>query len=555
VTNDLQKILEIEEALVGPGGFFEMEEAEVLGERMMVFKNRARSLRTLIEGSGNLGDKEYIVCGERRITYAAHLKAVASVAKALHEEYGVARGDRVAILAANNPEWVITFWATVSLGAIAVALNGWWVADEIVYGLEDSQPKVLIGDEKRLVRLDDVHVSVPIVSMESDFGELWQYDPDAALSTEPIAEDDPACILYTSGTTGRPKGVVNSHRNIVSVIGIQMFHGLRMLQCRNIAPAESPTTLVTNPLFHVSGLYAGAVIALATGIRSVWMQGRFDAVEAMKIIQNEGVTNWGPMGTVAYRFVTHPDVGKYDLSSITTIGSGGAPMSRDLQDRLRQAFPGASDSLALGYGSTECTALATLNFGDEFRKKPHSSGRIFPTVQVEIRDAAGRPVEEGIDGEIFVRGPGVMLEYWQLPEETSKTILPGRWLCTGDIGRREEGELVINARARDLIIRGSENVYPAEIEHRLQAHPGVEEAAVVGVEHEELGQEVKAIVVPTANSSLDTDELAAWVSESLAYFKVPAHWEVRSDPLPRNALGKVMKHLLDGDQENPFTEE
>jgi acyl-CoA synthetase (AMP-forming)/AMP-acid ligase II len=312
---------------------------------------------------------------------------------------------------------------------------------------------------------------------------------------------------------------------------------------------------VTNPLFHASGLYAGAIIALATGIKSVWMQGRFNPVEAMELIQNERVTNWGPMNTVAYRFVDHPDVGKYDLSSITTIGSGGAPMSRELQDRLRQVFCAASDSLALGYGSTECTALATLNFGDEFRNKPHSSGRAFPTIQVEIRDAVGRPVEEGIDGEIFVRGPTVMLEYWRLPEETKKTILPGRWLCTGDIGRHEDGELVINSRARDLIIRGSENVYPAEIEHRLQAHPKVAETAVVGVEHEELGQEVKAIVVPTSSASLDTEELAAWVSESLAYFKVPAHWEIRTDPLPRNAVGKVMKHLLDKDQENPFTED
>ncbi len=553
--DELKKILEIEEALCGPGGFFEMEEAEVLGERMLVFKNRARSLRTLIQGSANFGDKEYIVYGERRITYAAHLEAVASVAKALHDQYGVVKGDRVAILAANNPEWIITFWATVSLGAIAVGLNGWWVADEIVYGLQDSQPKLLVGDERRLARLEGVQVSVPIVSVESDFGELLQYDAGASLSAEPIAEDDPACILYTSGTTGRPKGVVNSHRNIVAVTGIQMFHGLRMLQCRGIAPPESPTSLVTNPLFHVSGLYAGAVIALATGIKSVWMPGRFDPVEAMELIRNEGVTNWGPMGTVAYRFVNHPDVGGYDLSSVTTIGSGGAPMSRELQDRLRQVFPAASDSLALGYGCTECTALATLNFGDEFRNKPHSSGRCFPTVQVEIRDAAGRAVEEGVDGEIFVRGPVVMLEYWQLPEETKKTILPGRWLCTGDIGRYEDGELVINSRARDLIIRGSENVYPAEIEQRLQAHPKVAETAVVGVEHEELGQEVKAIVVPASDATLDTDELAAWVSESLAYFKVPAHWEIRADPLPRNAVGKVMKHLLDGDRENPFTED
>jgi acyl-CoA synthetase (AMP-forming)/AMP-acid ligase II len=328
-----------------------------------------------------------------------------------------------------------------------------------------------------------------------------------------------------------------------------------MLQCRNIAPPESPTTLVTSPLFHASGLYAGAVIALATGIRSVWMQGRFEPVKVMEVIQREAVTNWGPMGAVAYRFVNHPDVGKYDLSSITTIGSGGAPMSRELQDRLREVFAGASDSLALGYGSTECSALATLNFGDEFRDRTDSSGRPFPTVQVEVRDAAGAPVDEGIDGEIFVRGPGVMLEYWRLPEETSKTILPGRWLCTGDVGRLEDGHLVINARARDLILRGSENVYPAEIEHRLQAHPKVAEAAVVGVEHEELGQEVKAIVVANADTTLDTDELAAWVSESLAYFKVPAHWEIRTNPLPRNAVGKVMKHLLDGDEENPFTED
>jgi acyl-CoA synthetase (AMP-forming)/AMP-acid ligase II len=285
------------------------------------------------------------------------------------------------------------------------------------------------------------------------------------------------------------------------------------------------------------------------------MQGRFDPVEAMEVIQSEGVTNWGPMGTLAYRFVNHPDVGKYDLSSVTTIGSGGAPMARELQDRLREVFPGASDSLALGYGSTECGALATLNFGDEFKKNPGSSGRPFPTVQVEIRDASGRAVEEGTDGEIFVRSPAVMLGYWRLPEATAQTIFPGRWLATGDIGRFEEGELVINSRARDLILRGSENVYPAEIEHRLQAHPEVAEAAVVGVDHKELGQEVKAIVVPSPGTTVDADELAAWVSESLAYFKVPSHWEIRSEPLPRNAVGKVMKHLLDSDQENPFSED
>lgn len=550
-----QKILQIEEALYGPDGPFALEESVVLGERVKVFTNRASSLRALIEVSAFFGEKEYIIYEDRRVTYAEHLRAVASVAKALRDKYGVEKGDRVAILSANNPEWIVTFWATVSLGAIAVGLNGWWVPDEIVYGLEDSQPKLLIGDERRLARLDGRPVPVPIVRIERDFERLWNYDTNASLCTEPIAEDDPACILYTSGTTGRPKGVVNSHRNIVALIGIQIFHGLRTLQCRNMAPPEAPTSLVTSPLFHVSGLYAGAVIALATGIKSVWMKGRFDPIRAMQLIQDEGVTNWGPMNTVAYRFVNHPRVGDYDLSSLTSVGSGGAPMAKELQDRLRQVFPSAGDSTALGYGLTECTALATLNFGEELKEKPHSSGRPLPTVQIEIRDPAGAPVDEGTDGEIHIRGPNVMLEYWHRPSDTQSTILPGRWLRTGDIGRLEGGHLVINSRARELILRGSENIYPAEIENRLLAHPDVAEAAVVGVEHEELGQEVKGIVVSRPNAPFSPEDLAGWVGEALAYYKVPTHWEIRTEPLPRNAVGKVMKHLLDRKEINPFAED
>ena len=550
-----EEILRIEQALYGPEGPFALEDSVVLGERMKVFKNRAASLRALIEVSSFFGEKEYIIYENRRVSYAEHLRAVASVAKALRDTYGVGKGDRVAIVSANNPEWIVTFWATVSLGAIAVGLNGWWVADEIVYGLEDSEPKLLVGDEKRLARLDGRRVPVPIIRIEREFEHLWSYDTNASLCEEPIAEDDPACILYTSGTTGRPKGVVNSHRNIVALVGIQIFHGLRSLQCRNMAPPEAPASLVTSPLFHVSGLYAGAVIALATGIKSVWMKGRFDPIRAMQLIRDEGVTNWGPMNTLAYRFVNHPRVGDYDLSSVTSVGSGGAPMAKELQDRLRQVLPRAGDSTALGYGLTECTALATLNFGEELREKPYSSGRPLPTVQIEIRDPMGNPVGEGTDGEIHIRGPNVMLEYWRRPSDTRNTILPGRWLKTGDVGRLEGGHLVINARARELILRGSENIYPAEIENRLLAHPDVAEVAVVGVDHEELGQEVKGIVVSRPNATLSQEDLAGWVGEALAYYKVPSQWEIRTEPLPRNAVGKVMKHLLDRRESNPFSEE
>ncbi|NQT73980.1 MAG: acyl--CoA ligase [Chloroflexi bacterium] len=554
--NNQNKVIEVEKSFCSPGGYFELEEADVLGERMQVFKNRTQSLRALLEISSGFGEKEYIIFEDRRITYREHLKAVASIAKVLQEKYGVKKGDRVAILAANNPEWIITFWATISLGAIAVGLNGWWVADEILYGLKDCDPKVLVGDQKRLARLDGIDISIPIVNMETDFNQLYHYSSDAALSNEPIDEDDPACILYTSGTTGRPKGVVNTHRNIVALMGIQIFHGLRLMQIYGQQPAESPTNLVTNPLFHASGLYAGAIIVMATGIKSVWMSGRFDPVKAMKLIQDERITNWGPMGTVAYRFVNHPDVGKYDLSSVTSIGSGGAPMAKELQDRIREVFPNASDSAAIGYGLTECTALATMNFGDEFKQNPLSSGRPLPTVQIEIRDGSGEPVGKDVDGEIHIRSPLVMLEYWQNPEATAKTILEGRWLNTGDIGRIDEnGHLIINSRARDLILRGSENIYPIEIELRIAAHSSVTEVAVVGVDHEELGQEVKAIVVPLPDMAVDIQELTNWVAETLAPFKVPTYWEVRDMPLPRNAVGKVMKHVLVGEEENTFTED
>jgi long-chain acyl-CoA synthetase len=552
---------EIEAQLTAAGGPCELCEDVVLGARMQVFKRRAPSLRALVQDSARFGDAEYLVYEDRRITYTEHLRLVASVARALEERYGVRPGDRVAILAANCPEWIISFWAAVSLGAIAVGMNGWWTGDEILWGLEDCEPKLLIGDAKRLARIAGSRVSVPVSEVETEFDKLAAHAPDAELSSVPIEEDDPACILYTSGTTGRPKGAVNTHRNIVALLSIQFFHGLRMIMS---AAAEGKSggplsaancMLVTTPLFHVSGLYSGAVTALANGLRTVWTAGRYDPVRVMQLIEREKVTTWGPMGTMAHRLVTHPDAANCDLSSVRTVGSGGAPMTRELQERLRQVFPNARASLGLGYGLTESTALATLSFGPELEKYPDSAGRPLPTVQVEIRDPDGQPLPEGQEGEVCLRGPLVMREYWRRPEDSEATIRLGRWLHTGDVGRLEEGRLYINSRARDMILRGSENIYPTEIEQRLEAHPDVEEAAVVGVDHPELGQEVKAILVPRRGAKLETDELARWVAEKLAYFKVPAHWELRSEPLPRNAAGKVLKQVLTTDAANPFVED
>ena len=549
------------ERLTAPGAPFELAVQPVLGVPMRVFKNRARSLRELLERSAAFGAKEYVVYEGRRLGYDAHLRAVASVARALAERFGVGPGDRVAILAANCPEWAITFWAAASLGAIAVGLNGWWAGDEILYGVRDADPKLLIGDRKRLARLDGADPGVPVLEFERDFPALEGYAPEAPLPALPIAEDDPACILYTSGTTGRPKGAVSSHRAILALIQLNLFNGVRGMlaaAATGATPAAAPRppcALVTTPFFHVSGLYTGAVMMLAVGARMVLRAGRFDPVDAMRLIESEQVTSWGPMGTMAYRVVHHPERARFDLSSIVQIGSGGAPMHPDLQAGIREAFPGARRNLGLGYGLTESGALATVCSGEELLRHPESVGRPLPGVELEIRDGAGRALAEGLEGEIHIRSPLLMLEYWRQPEATKEALLAQRWLRTGDVGRLEDGRLYVNARARDLILRGGENVYPVEIEQRLEAHPDVQEAAVVGVEHEELGQEVKAIVVPEPGRAPSPAALAAWVAERLAAFKVPAHFEIRREPLPRNATGKVLKSVLLGESENPFREE
>jgi acyl-CoA synthetase (AMP-forming)/AMP-acid ligase II len=496
---------------------------------------------------------------------------VASLAGALRDRYGIGHGDRVAILAANGPEWIQAFWATVSLGAVCVGLNGWWVRDEILTGIEDADPKLLIGDRKRLARVDGAPLRVPVLEIESELEALASADPGATLPDTPIGEDDPATILYTSGTTGRPKGAVGTHRAILALARLQTFHGMRMFLLaatrgqlpapESRAAAPPPCNLVATPLFHVSGLYTGVVTGLASGIKTVWTTGRFDPRKVMALIERERVTSWGPMGTMVHRVVHHPEVGRYDLSTITGIGSGGAPIAPALLARMREVFPNARAALGIGYGLTESGGLATLNWGEELEARPGSVGRPVPTVEVAIRDLDGKPVPDGVEGEVWIRSPLVMREYWRRPRETAEALAPGRWLRTGDVGRLDQdGHLHLNSRRRDLIFRGAENVYPVEIEHCLESHPDVAEAAVVGVPHEELGQEVRAIVVARdglgeAALAALPEALARWCAERLAYFKVPAHWQVRCEPLPRNATGKVLKRVLTEGATSPFVDE
>jgi acyl-CoA synthetase (AMP-forming)/AMP-acid ligase II len=322
-------------------------------------------------------------------------------------------------------------------------------------------------------------------------------------------------------------------------------------------PVNRPQTifLATPPMFHLSGLYANIVLQLSMGGKLVIRPGRFDPEAVLQLIEQERVTAWAALGSMGPRVATHPSLEKYDRTSVENVGFGGAPTTEAVQDLMRRAFPNAKSNLGIGYGSSESVSTAATIRGSDYDLHPTSTGRPVATVDIEIRDPDGKALPEGVEGEIHIRSAYVMLGYWRKPEATRETIKPGRWLATGDIGRVENGLVYINSRARDMILKNAENVYPAEIENRLEKHPAVREAAVYGVDHAEWGQEVKAVIVPEPGTQPDSRELARFCAETLAAYKVPTAWELRAEPLPRNPSGKILKNVLSGQTPSAFVED
>ena len=524
--------------LTGPGGPFEMVEEDVLGSRLPVFARRRRALHELVAESVEHGERVYIATAERQITFAEHAAQVASLARALRER-GVGPGDRVAINAANSPEWITTFWATVSIGAIAVAFNAWWSPREVAYGLEHSDPALLVADRRRVEALPET--TVPVLSIEEDVPRLAAAHPEAELPSADVAEDAPAAIIYTSGTSGRPKGAVHSHRNLLAVVEYHRMNDALMAAFGDPTDPRDRSYLLVLPLFHIASLHNLAVPRLATGSKIVLHEGAFDVDRVLSLIERERVTNWGAVPTMARRLLEHGDLSRYDTSSLRAFSLASAPSTPEFHQKLRDGLPFAS-SLVNSYGLTEsCTGISAATPMD-LAERPDSLGRPIIGVQVEIRDASGAPAPVGEIGEICVRSAYNMLGYWNDPEATSRTIREDRWLHTGDIGTLDEqGRLSLSTRRTDLIIRGGENVYPAEIEGVLVEHPAVAEAMVLGIPHADLGQEVAAVVVPREGADPSEQELREYVAERLAYFKVPSHWRFTRTPLPRNATGKIKR--------------
>jgi long-chain acyl-CoA synthetase len=544
--------------LTGPGAPFEIVTEPVRGTPMRVFKNRERSLREKIALAGLRGELTCFVQGERRISYGEMARTVFGAARALSEEHGLRRGDRLAVLAYNSPDWILSLFGAVSLGGIGVGLNGWWTSEEIEYGLCDSGSRFLVVDERLWPRVEPLVGKLAGLERVFFIGErpprgtipiaelLVPHDraPDG-----PIDEDDPFVLLYTSGTTGRPKGCITTHRGTIAQVAGIVFSGVvgAVLGGASPLPADGSqtTSLLTSPLFHVGGLHSNLCAGLSTGAKMVFSQGRFDAEQVMALIERERVNVWGAIPTMLHRVVHHPKVGEYDLSSLTRVSFGGAPTPPETIERARAVLP-VEPTFANAYGLTETHGVATVNGGKDLLAKKTSIGRPMPLLDMKIVDEDGKPLADGQLGELLIRGPLVTPGYWNRPDATAEAVRDG-WLHTGDLAYRDEdGFFFVVDRAKDMIIRGGENVYCVEIENCLAEHPEIDEAAIVGVPDAELGERVKAIVRPVPGSTLSEAAVRKQVADHLASFKVPELVEFTDAPLPRNPAGKILKNLLRG---------
>jgi acyl-CoA synthetase (AMP-forming)/AMP-acid ligase II len=534
---------EIRAALLGPGAPFELRDEQVNGVTVQVFASRPRSMSDVLgQAVAAHPDRVFLAFPDEQLTYRDAADEVARLAHALAER-GVRPGDRVAFASANTVEYVLTMWAVMHTGAIVVGLNGWWTPAEFEHALALTTPALVLADEKRADVLAQVTADVP-VTLLTDIRDSARVI-GAAETTAPTAvdEDAPAMILFTSGTTGRAKGATLSQRNLVHFGQVNLLRGAIAALSSGVAPDPTfqSSAISVSPLFHVSG----SVVLFGapwTGGKIVYPEpGRWDETVHLELSAKHRVTMWSGVPTQLHRLVEHPRLDDYDLSALRAASSGGAMMPPALIQRYRERLPQVA--VGTGYGSSETSGLGTGINGPEYVAHPTSVGGPVPTSEVQVRRPDGSVADTGETGEVFLRSASVFSGYWNDPAATAGVLDGERWYGTGDFGRLEDGRLHLDGRARDRIIRGGENISPLEVEHRLVAHPQIEDAAVIGVDHEVLGQEVLAVVVRN-DDALDASEVRDWAGLELAAFKVPTH-VVFVAALPYTASGKVQKRVLE----------
>ena len=553
--------------LTAPGTTFEMEEISYGGRSVRAWKNGPKTLVDVWQAADAQAAKTFIVSGNDRITFDAFRRAAYAVAEALVAA-GVTKGDRVAILMRNQPEWVVAFYGAALAGAIVTPLNAWWSSSELTYAIDQSGATLALFDEERYARMktaiagcsglrrgfvcglpDGSDLPAHFVRLETITGPVaaWAALPPAGAPPVEVSADDGATLYYTSGTSGKPKGALANHRAATTPVFASLLSQARAFLRRGEAPPmPSPDDpqkvyLLAIPMFHVTGCFSALNVSICIGARLVILR-KWDASEALRLIEKEGATSIGGVPTVAWQVLEHPDRAKYDLSSVDAITYGGAPAAPELVRRLAEVFPNAQ--VGSGWGMTETCATFTHHMGEDYLERPDSCGPATPVGDMKIVDPDGRTLPPHDVGELMVRGPHVVEGYWNMAEETAATFVDG-WLRTGDLARLdEEGFCVIVDRAKDVIIRGGENIYSVEVEDVLYRHPAIMDAALVPIPHQTLGEEAGAVVTLKPGTDASEDELKAHVAAHLAPFKIPARVITYHEPLPRNANGKILKKEL-----------
>jgi long-chain acyl-CoA synthetase len=537
--------------LTAPGQLYELVDEPIQGRALRLFRHAPPSLRSLYESTASA--LPFIAYEDERYSFAEAWAAASRIGHLLVHRFGVLPGDRVAIAMRNYPEWMLAFTAVTSVGAIAVAMNAHWQAEELVYGLQDCGAKLLLADQERLDRLAqaDAPPGLQVLAVRPTqaapgvpvLKDLCDAIGDRPMPPVDIAPDDPATILYTSGSTGHPKGVVSSHRNILSALlswELDRAVAERVAGIVPAAPAVQPGTLLAVPLFHVSGLHA-SYLASYRGQRRVVAMYRWDPQAAAALIDRERLSSVVAPAAMTGDLVRVAKAGGHDLSSLLVVGGGGAPRApeqvRQIAGSFANALPGT------GWGMTETNAIGTGISGPDYLDRPASSGRCSLVLQLKVVDELGQALPPGQRGELLVRGSSLFQGYWNRPEVNAQVFVDGDWFRTGDGAYLDdEGFLFIVDRIKDLIIRGGENIGCGQVEAALLMHPDVHEAAVYAVPDERLGEEVGATVY--GSPQLDVDALMDFLAAHLARFELPRYIVKADAPLPRTPSGKILKRQI-----------
>jgi long-chain acyl-CoA synthetase len=544
--------------IMGPGQLFELVDETVGGIDYRVFKHGPPTLGQLFAGAR--GDQStFLVYEGERWSFEETMRHVDALAHALVNRFGINKGDRVGIAMRNLPEWIVSFAAIVSVGAISVSLNAWWTESEVEYAIDDAGLSLLIADPERIDRARRAahERRIPMVVVRADeIGPtptgVHRYGTIVTLGdrmpTVDVGPDDDATILYTSGTTGFPKGAVSTHRAIVQAL--MAFWARASVQRiskgdGHIAPdGSAPSFILIVPLFHVTGCVPVMLSCFGMKLKLVMMH-RWDPEAALALIEAERVTAFVGVPTQSWDLLECPVFSSYDTSSLTSVGGGGAPAPVKLVDRVEKGFERGRPNI--GYGMTETNAFGPGNSGDDYVSHPASTGLARTSIlDIEIRDRSGRTVPAGCRGEIWMKGPNLIRGYWNKPAATAERIIDG-WLASGDLGRIDgDGFLYIEDRANDMVLRAGENVYCAEVESAIYDHPDVYEAAVFGVPHERLGEEVACVIQVRSGSVVGDVDLRDFLAGRIALFKVPSRIVFTDEPLARNPSGKILKRALRG---------